>query len=62
LGGSSLNLHKAECTEAIQMAFHIGDDPASQGLNSAPVQWCDVIRAARGISDADECLAERFAA
>ncbi len=62
LGGSSLNLHKAECTDAITMAFHIGDDPSSQGLNSAPVRWCQVIRAARGISDADDELAHRFAA
>lgn len=62
LGGSSLKLTKAECTEAITMAFHIGDDPASQGLNSAPVHWCDVIRAARGISDADDELAGRIAA
>lgn len=62
LGGSSLNLHKAECTEAITMAFHIGDDPSSQGLNSPPVRWCQVIRAARGISDADDELAQRYAA
>lgn len=62
LGGSSLNLHKAECTDAITMAFHIGDDPSSQGLNSPPVRWCQVIRAARGISDADDNLAARFAA
>ena len=62
LGGSSLNLHKAECTDAITMAFHIGDDPSSQGLNSPPVRWCQVIRAARGISDADDELAHRHAA
>lgn len=62
LGGSSLNLHKSECTEAITMAFHIGDDPASQGLNSSPVRWCQVIRVARGISDADDELAARWAA
>jgi NinB protein len=62
LGGSSLNLHKAECTDAITMAFHIGDDPSSQGLNSSPVRWCQVIRAARGISDADDDMAQRFAA
>lgn len=62
LGGSSLNLHKAECTDAITMAFHIGDEPSSQGLNSAPVRWCQVIRAARGISDADDELAGRWAA
>lgn len=62
LGGSSLNLHKAECTDAITMAFHIGDDPSSQGLKSNPVSWCQVIRAARGISDADDQLAARWAA
>ncbi len=62
LGGSSLSLHKAECTDAITMAFHIGDDPSSQGLKSTPVRWCEVIRAARGISDADDHLAQRYAA
>lgn len=62
LGGSSLNLHKSECTDAITMAFHIGDEPSSQGLNSSPVRWCQVIRAARGISDADDDLAGRWAA
>lgn len=62
LGGSSLNLLKDECTEAITMAFHIGDDPSSQGLKSNPVSWCQVIRAARGISDADDQLAARWAA
>lgn len=51
LGGSSLNLHKAECVDAITMAFHLGDDPSSQGLNAKPVRWCAVIRAARGITD-----------
>lgn len=62
LGGSSLNLLKAECTDAITMAFHIGDDPSSQGLKSPPVRWCQVIRAARGIGDADDELAARYAA
>ncbi len=51
LGGSSLNLRKAECTEAITMAFHLGDCPSEQGLKCKPVRWCDVICLARGITD-----------
>jgi len=62
LGGSSLNLRKEECTDAITMAFHIGDDPESQGLKSRRVRWCEVIQRARGISDADDALAARYAA
>ena len=56
LGGSSLDMTKAQTTLAIEMAFFIGDNPASQGLTCAPVRWCDVIRLARGISD-DEVAA-----
>lgn len=49
LGGSSLKLTKAQACEAITMAFHIGDDPASQGLSSPPVRWCEVITLLRYI-------------
>jgi hypothetical protein len=62
LGGSSLDLTRSQCTEAITMAFHVGDHPEEQGLPAKPVQWCEVIRAARGISDADDRDAGRFAA
>lgn len=50
LGGSSLKLAKAQCQEAIEMAFHIGDCPAEQGLSGKPVNWCYVIKMARGIA------------
>lgn len=49
LGGSSLDLKVKECGEAIEMAFAIGDHPEGQGLNSAPVRWCEVICKARWI-------------
>lgn len=62
LGGSSLDLSRTQCTDAITMAFHLGDHPDEQGLKAKPVQWCHVVRAARGISDADEELARRFVA
>lgn len=48
---SSLELSKSEATEAIQMAFDIGDNPRDQGLKCKPVRWCDVVRLARGITD-----------
>lgn len=53
LGGSSLDLRKDQCTEAITIAFHIGDDPRSQRLDAKPVRWCQAVRLARGIG-ADE--------
>lgn len=51
LGGSSLNLTKEQCIDAITMAFHIGDDPASQGLNDSPVRWCASVCKARWLVD-----------
>lgn len=51
LGGSSLNLTKEQCIDAITMAFHIGDDPASQGLKSNPVRWCAAVCKARWLAD-----------
>lgn len=62
LGGSSLDLSRTECTDAITLAFHLGDHPDEQGLKCKPVAWCDVVRGARGISEGDEELAKRFAA
>lgn len=62
LGGSSLEMTRTQATDAITMAFYIGDAPHEQGLHCKPVRWCQVVRAARGISDADDRDAERFAA
>ena len=62
LGGSSLNMSKAESTDAITMAFHLGDHPDEQGLTCKPITWCAVIKAARGIRDGDDALADRWAA
>ena len=49
LGGSSLNMSKQEATDAITMAFSLGDDPSSQGIACKPVEWSPLICAARGI-------------
>lgn len=52
LGGSSLDLTKPKCTEAIQIAFGIGDAPWEyEPTQFKPVQWCGVVRLARGITD-----------
>lgn len=51
LGGSSLNLSKEQCIDAITMAFHLGDDPSSQGLKSPPVRWCAAVCKARWLAD-----------
>lgn len=53
LGGSSLDLNKAQCSDAITLAFHIGDHPEEQRLMRKPVRWCQAVRLARGIG-ADE--------
>lgn len=50
LGGSSLNLNREQCTDAITQAFLIGDDPSSQGLKSEPVRWCKSVVCARWIA------------
>lgn len=47
LGGSSLDLTKDQCIDAITMAFHIGDDPSGQGLKSNPVRWSAAVCKAR---------------
>ena len=62
LGGSSLDLTRQGATDAIEIAFAIGDHPEGQGLSCKPVTWCEVIRAARGISQADDRDADRSAA
>ena len=52
LGGSSLDLSKKQCGEAIELAFLIGDCPQGQGLNSEPVRWCAVVCGARYLVEA----------
>jgi hypothetical protein len=49
LGGSSLSLSKTQATDAITMAFHIGDFPDEQRLRCRPVRWCAVVCLARYI-------------
>lgn len=51
LGGSSLDLSKDQCIDAITMAFLLGDDPSSQGLKSPPVRWCAAICKARWLTE-----------
>lgn len=51
LGGSSLDLNKEQCMQAIEMAFAIGDCPESQGLTSKPVRWCSAVCKARWLAD-----------
>jgi hypothetical protein len=51
LGGSSLDLSKEQCMDAITQAFLIGDDPSSQGLKSPPVRWCAAVCKARWLVD-----------
>jgi hypothetical protein len=53
LGGSSLNLRKAECVEAITMALHIGDHPEEQRLNCKRVRWSDTVLLGLGFNPAD---------
>lgn len=48
---SSLELSKSEATEAIQMAFDIGDYPEDQQLKCKPVRWCAVVCLARWVVD-----------
>ncbi len=49
LSGSSLKLTKDQATDALTLAFSIGDDPSSQGLNAKPVRWCASVCGARWI-------------
>ena len=57
LGGSSVDLSRTQATDAITLAFHLGDDPAAQKLPSRPVAWCDVICGARRIPDSERAAA-----
>lgn len=51
LGGSSLDLSKKQCTEAIEMAFMFGDCPEGQGIDAPPVRWGAVVCGARWIAE-----------
>jgi hypothetical protein len=49
LGGSSMDLTKEQCIDAITQVFAIGDDPSSQGLSAKPIRWCASVCKARWI-------------
>ena len=51
LGGSSLDLDRKQCTDAIEMCFLIGDLPEGQGIDSEPVRWGMVVCGARWLAD-----------
>jgi hypothetical protein len=51
LGGSSMDLSKDQCIDAITQAFLIGDDPSTQRLKCPPVRWCAAVCKARWLSD-----------
>lgn len=51
LGGSSMDLSKEQCIDAITQVFLIGDDPSTQGLKSKPVRWCASVCKARYLTD-----------
>lgn len=51
LGGSSMDLSKEQCIDAITQVFAIGDDPSTQGLQSKPVRWCASVCKARWLTD-----------
>ena len=48
LGGSSLDLTKEKCSEAITIAFSIGDAPWEyEPTQTKPVRWCEAVCKAR---------------
>jgi len=51
VGESSKNLTKTEATDAITLAFWLGDNPKEQNLDQPPVVWDDVVYLARRIPD-----------
>jgi hypothetical protein len=58
LGGSSLDLNKTLCSEAITIAFGIGDAPWEyEPSQRTPVQWCLPVCLARGINPNDQGIA-----
>lgn len=44
---SSLEMSKSQATEAITMAFFLGDNPADQDCGHVPVRWCEAVCKAR---------------
>ena len=46
---SSLEFNKSQATEAIRMAFDIGDNPRDQGLAMDPIRWGPTVCLARFI-------------
>lgn len=51
LGGSSLDLTKENCIEAITIAFSIGDAPWEyEPSQTRPVRWCESVVKARWLS------------
>ena len=52
LGGSSKKLTKQQATDAITLAFEMGDQPWTYDPSQqTAVEWSPVIRIARGITD-----------
>lgn len=52
LGGSSRDLKLQQATDAITLAFAMGDAPWDYDKSKQDrIQWCPVVRAARGIPD-----------
>ncbi len=59
LGASSLSLKKHECTEAISIAFALGDAPWEYDPSQTKrVSWCDTVMLARGFNPSDFNAAE----
>jgi hypothetical protein len=50
LGGSSKKLNKQQATDAITLAFEMGDQPWTYDPSQIhAVDWCDAVKKARGI-------------
>lgn len=61
LGRSSGELEDKDATDAIALAFAIGDDPQGFNLTGRKrVQWGNAVCLARGISPNDDAMAERY--
>lgn len=53
LGRSSQDLTRDQAAEAITMGIHLGDDPASQGLNHPRVDWSEKVLLGMGYRPED---------
>lgn len=54
LGGSSLDLSKKHCSEALELVFSLGDQPWEyEPSQKTPVAWCDAVLFARGFNPQD---------